>query len=32
MISGGMEINQFILIHLILEVKFGMDPSNDNHD
>ena len=26
MISGGVEVNQYTSIHLILEVKFGVDP------
>lgn len=26
MISGETEVNQFVEIHLILEVKFGNDP------
>ena len=26
MISGGIEVNQFALIRLILDAKFGYDP------
>ena len=28
MISGGIEVNKFALIYLILEVKFGDNPQN----